>query len=388
MLRSSFTNLFLLSGLLALVGAGCAGSKSDAETAGQGQAVASTDSVPEVVPDSVMQRIYETVKTPHKYGLILTPPADDKKLDCPSVFREGDRWYMTYIVYDGRGYETWLAESPDLLQWTTTGKIMSFTDTTDWDTNQKAAYIALEDYEWGGNYQWQQYDGKYWMSYFGGSSRGYEQGLLSIGIAYSEQDPTQPHEWQRLEKPVLKATDEDARWWENNTIYKSSVIWDKEERLGYPFLMYYNAKGDSLNPKRGKERIGMAVSNDMRTWERYHPEPILDHFTGITGDPVIQKIGDVFVMFYFGAFWKDRPKEAFNRFACSYDLEHWTDWQGEDLIHSSEPYDDLFAHKSFVVKHDGVVYHFYCAVNKADQRGIAVATSKDLGESTVHFAQR
>jgi hypothetical protein len=32
-----------------------------------------------------------------------------------------------------------------------------------------------------------------------------------------------------------------------------------------------------------------------------------------------------------------------------------------------------------------VVYHFYCAVNKNDQRGIAVATSKDLGKSEVHF---
>jgi hypothetical protein len=32
-----------------------------------------------------------------------------------------------------------------------------------------------------------------------------------------------------------------------------------------------------------------------------------------------------------------------------------------------------------------VVYHFYCAVNKADQRGIAVATSKDMGKSKLSF---
>jgi hypothetical protein len=87
-------------------------------------------------------------------------------------------------------------------------------------------------------------------------------------------------------------------------------------------------------------------------------------------------------MFYFGAFWKPG---AFNRFAVSNDLIHWNDWKGEDLIKSSEPYDDLFAHKSFVVKHDGVVYHFYCAVNKGEQRGIAVATSKDLGKSEMNF---
>ncbi|WP_198175152.1 hypothetical protein [Spirosoma telluris] len=114
------------------------------------------------------------------------------------------------------------------------------------------------------------------------------------------------------------------------------------------------------------------------------PEPVLMHSAGITGDAVIQKIDDLYVMFYFGAFWEDR-KGAFNRFAASTDLVNWTDWAGENLIEPSEPYDDLYAHKSFVVKHKGVVYHFYCAVNKHDQRGIAVATSVDLGKGKKSF---
>src|SRR5690554_7567338 len=50
---------------------------------------------------------------------------------------------------------------------------------------------------------------------------------------------------------------------------------------------------------------------------------------------------------------------AWNRFACSYDLVNWTDWEGPHLIEPSEDYDSRFAHKSFVLKHDGVVYHFY-----------------------------
>jgi hypothetical protein len=45
----------------------------------------------------------------------------------------------------------------------------------------------------------------------------------------------------------------------------------------------------------------------------------------------------------------------------------------------------LYAHKSFVLKYKGIVYHFYDAVNKKNQRGIAVATSKDLGKSKVNF---
>ena len=38
-----------------------------------------------------------------------------------------------------------------------------------------------------------------------------------------------------------------------------------------------------------------------------------------------------------------------------------------------------------MIKHDGVVYHFYCAVNNAEQRGIAIATSKPMGRSAVRF---
>ncbi len=76
-----------------------------------------------------MQQIYEEVKTPYKYGMVITPADSTKKIDCPSVFRKGKNWYMTYIVFDGSGYETWLAKSKNLLQWKTLGKILSFGDT-------------------------------------------------------------------------------------------------------------------------------------------------------------------------------------------------------------------------------------------------------------------
>jgi alpha-L-rhamnosidase len=337
-------------------------------------------------PPQLMQKIYEEIKTPYKYGLVLIPPDSTRKTDCPTVFRQAGKWYMTYIVFDGRGYETWLAESNDLLNWDTLGRIMSFTDSTTWDRDQKAGYPALRDYRWGGSYELEQYDNKYWMSYFGGSTKGYERGLLSTGIAYTDMNPTTVHEWNRLDKPVLMATDTSARWWENNTIFKSSVIHDKSLTTGYPFVMFYNARGDSLRSARGAERIGMAVSEDMINWVRFGSDPVINHHKGISGDAVIQKIGNVWVMFYFGAFWSDRKDaQAFNRFACSYDLVKWTDWEGPDLIAPSEYYDNRFAHKSSVIKHKGVVYHFYCAVNKNDDRGIALATSKDLGKSELDF---
>ena len=341
------------------------------------------------VPDSVMHKIYEEVKTPYKYGMVLVPENHTKKIDCPSVFRKGDTWYMMYVQFDGRGYETWLAESPDLLHWTTKGKALSFdNDTTVWDAHQKAGYIALQDATWGGSYKVNKYKGKYWMSYFGGNTRGYEAGLLSLGIAYTKKDMVKPHLWNTLKEPVLTSNDSSVRWWENKKIFKSSVIWDNDKTTGYPFVMYYNANGDTSNGRDKKtrwfERIGMAVSNDMVHWQRYQTDPVMHHKIGITGDAVLQKMNDVWVMFYFGAFWEGR-KDAFNRFACSYDLVHWTDWKGADLINSSEPFDQKYAHKSFVVKWKGVVYHFYNAVNNKDQRGIAVATSADMGKSAINL---
>ena len=340
------------------------------------------------VPDSRMNEIYEEIKTPFKYGLVVVPKSDSQKLDCPTVFRKGNSWYMSYIVFNGRGYETWIAESNDLLHWQQLGRILSFSsDSTKWDANQNAGYVVLIDPAWGGSNSLMKYDNNYWMSYFGGKEKGYETGLLSLGMAFTPNDPAKPHEWKRLSKPIFTSLDKDARWWENKKQFKSTVIYDQKKTTGYPFVMYYNANGDTAvdnKQTRWFERIGMAVSKDMVNWQRFNTEPVVHHPVGITGDPAIQKIGDTWVMFYFGAFWKDR-KGAFNRFACSYDLVNWTDWNGNNLVESSEPFDERYAHKSWVLMYNGVVYHFYCAVNNKDQRGIAVATSKDLGKSKLNF---
>src|SRR4030042_4240917 len=136
----------------------------------------------QVVSPGVMQKIYEEIKTPYKYGLVLVPEDKSKKIDCPTIFHKDNKWYMTYFIFDGRGYETWLASSNDLLKWEIKGKVLAFTDSTDWDDDQKAGYPSLQDPKWGGSYKLNIFDGKYWMPYFGGSSKGYERGLLSAGM--------------------------------------------------------------------------------------------------------------------------------------------------------------------------------------------------------------
>lgn len=321
-----------------------------------------------IVPKNIMQGIYEEIKTPYKYGVVLKEPDSLKMVDSPTVFRVDSIWYMTYIVYDGRGYETWLAESKNLLDWKTKRKLLSFNHST-WDANQKAGYMSLIDIEWGGTYNALLHDGKFWMSYLGGATEGYESGVLGVGLAYNFS-LSKYSEWNKLPLPVLLPTDEDASWFETGKIFKSSIIYDENKLTGYPYLMYYNAKSDTAN----FESIGLAISDDMIKWKRFKKEPLITRRKGICGDAQIVKIGDLFVMFYFGAFWQPG---AFERFACSYDLVNWTDWNGESLIAPSEDYDKKYAHKPWVVKWNGIVYHFYNAVG-SEGRVIALATSKKL----------
>ncbi len=350
----------------------------------------------DIIPQSDMQRIYDEVRTPYKYGMVVAPTDNYHKIDCPTVFQQEGKWYMTYVVYngkdglDGRGYETWLAESDDLLHWTTKGRILSYKN-DGWDMNQRGGFPALIDWTWNGDYGISKYKKQYWMTYIGGHGTGYEavREPLNIGMAWTKGDITQAHEWLSGEKPLLSIEDKDVQWWEQLVQYKSTIYDDPKKTLAKRFVMFYNAGGINPDNKLKAERIGIALSNDLKKWKRYDGNPVFANEVGgiITGDAQIAKMGDLYVMFYFKAYDPSRKYNAFNTFAVSRDLIHWQRWEGEDLIWPTKPYDEMFAHKSYVVKHDGVVYHFYCAVNNDQQRGIAVATSVPMGRSSVRFPE-
>jgi predicted GH43/DUF377 family glycosyl hydrolase len=331
------------------------------------------------IPGARMQSIYEQIKTPYKIGIVIPAP-EGKKVDCPNVFRFQDRWYMVYVQLEEepQGYTTQLAVSDDLLTWHTLGTILERESGENWDRANVGGGLALASTQWGGESSLGTFEGHYWMTYIGGREYGYEKTPLAIGLA-STTDPGAPVPWSRQAQPIMTITDPDVRAFETGTLFKSFVFRDETRTLGAPFVMYYNAR-----PPRGDETIGLAVSQDLRTWQRYGDEPViinerpagLKHGV-ISGDPQIVRMDDLWVMFYFGAFWKPG---AFDTFAASEDLVHWTQWTGPHLIEPSEPWDKTFAHKPWILKHDGVVYHFYCAVG--DQgRAIALATSKPMKES-------
>ncbi|MBE7540053.1 MAG: glycosylase [Opitutaceae bacterium] len=332
---------------------------------------------PVLVDADSMARTYDEVKTPYKYGIILRGGADEI-IDCPNIFRHGNRWYMMYISSRSNvGYETCLARSDDLLRWEKLGVVLPLRS-EGWDAWQAAGGIALYDTRWDGSHELTRHDGRYWLPYLGGSKKGYEPDPLSIGLACTD-DPVAIRPWERLpENPVLSADQSDARDFEHVTLYKSAIIRDESRSLGAPFVMYYNGKSAPY----GNEGIGIAISHDMRTWTRFGRGPVLMSVGSspwaISGDPQITRIGDLWVMHYFGAFW---DRGAFDTFACSRNLIHWTKWNGPHLIAPTEPFDQEYAHKPWVLKHDGIVYHFYCATG-AEGRVIALATSRDLGRSS------
>ena len=330
------------------------------------------------VPTERMREVYEAVKTPHKVGMVLTPE-EGEMIDNPNVFRHGGSWYMMFIRFDGKGYETHLAKSDDLLKWTRLGCIFRRGEKGTWDSSQTDGWPSLFDTRWDGPNTLNTFRGKYWMMYLGGAADGYETDPLSTGVAWTD-DPSAVREWTRYGKnPVMSPSDPDARDFEKKTIYKHFTVEDPSRSCGGRFVNFYNAKPCGV----WRETIGMAVSDDMLHWRRVGGGPVVENGdlsrAGISGDPMIRRIGDLWVMFYFGCQWKSGVNGAFDTFACSYDLKSWTKWDGEPLVKPSEPYDAKHAHKPWVLKHDGVVYHFYCAVGNVDGRevrGIALATSE------------
>ena len=288
------------------------------------------------------------------------------------MFRYNGKWYMYYIMIhkniDNSGYETHLASSDNLIDWKYDGKLFKRIQENRWDSRQIAGYAAFVDMNFGGSNEIKPVGGKFYMAYLGGNLNGYETDPLSMGLAYSESPIGK---FTRFEKLIMSPFDKDAREFETLTLYKSDMFIDETMTTGHKYVNAYNAK-----PLDNKERIYLAVSDDGEHWRRYLDIPIINETKTvdnllILGDPQIVKIDNLYVMFFFRSI---ENGGAYNTFAVSENLTDWTIWDGEPLIKSEFEWENVFAHKSCVVKHDGVVYHYYCAVNKKGERFFALAT--------------
>ena len=321
-----------------------------------------------------MEAVYGKIRTPKKLGAVMKWENDFT--DSPTVFRHGDMFYMYFIAISKdcsiSGYETHLAKSADLVNWEYVGSIMRRNNLDHWDSKQIAGYAGYFDITYGGTNELQKVNGGYYLTYLAGNSDGYEPDPLLMGMAKTS-DPTDPDAALRFPDPILTPQDKDGREWETKTLYKSYVFADPKKSTGYPYVNCYNAKGED-----NRERIFLAVSNDGETWERWGERAIIDLATDdphdlISGDPQIVLIDDIYVMFFFRF---GKGKGAYNSFACSKNLVDWTVWDGEPLVEPEFEWENVHAHKSWFMHHDGVNYHYYCAVNDNNERFIALAVSE------------
>ena len=329
------------------------------------------------VSKQVLNSVYEKLKTPYKYGAVLK--FETEMCDSPGVFFYNGKWYMSFIkiAYDVKnsGYDSHLAESDDLIHWKYLTSNFNRSQNGGWDCNQIAAYPSFIENDFNGNFSPIKINGNYYFAYLGGALTGYETDPLSAGMCRCA-DMIDSSTYQKLPKPILSPNDEDAREGEKASIFKCNIFEDKANTLGYNYVNAYNSRGFAR-----RESIYLAVSNDGENWERYGEEPIIFDDSPnleqkILADAQILKIDDIYVLVYFVY----DGKTAFNTCACSYDLLNWTKWRGKNLIESEFEWENQFAHKPWIVVKDGVVYHYYCAVNTKGERFIALATSKKVWE--------
>jgi predicted GH43/DUF377 family glycosyl hydrolase len=321
---------------------------------------------------TVLEKIYNQIKTPYKYGAVMK--LDGRMTDSPVVFKRDNKYYMSFISIDSEaktGYQTHIAESDDLLRWKVLGNIL--TETGEWDRAQSGGYAQLQDNLFGGSNELMTIDGQYLFAYLGGNLKGYETDPLSMGIATTPDFLTLDG-YEKLPAPILSGSDSDARPGETLTIYKADMFYDRKRTLGYPYVNAYNAKDDTH-----RESIFLAVSNDGIHWKRYGEKAVIPvteckDSVKINGDPQIVLIDGYYVMLYF---IYEPGIGAYNTFAVSDDLINWTKWDGNPLVKSELEWENVFAHKQWVIKENNVVYHYYCAVNRKE-RFIALATSQPM----------
>ncbi|MGG4032949.1 hypothetical protein ABEV74_04445 [Paenibacillus cisolokensis] len=326
--------------------------------------------------------------TPFKWGRPVLvgsgePGAFDcHAVDCPYVFRHHDRFYMMYVGFDGKGYQTALAVSDDLLHWEHMSTILRRDEGSGWDSRNIAGTWIMRDNDMHGPGTLKRWNGKYWLAYHSYPGDGYEEGSAKIGLAWTEDESLTT--WHRLPDPILAP--EDGEEWERGGLYKECLL----EHDG-TFYLFYNAK----NKNRGRwvEQTGVATSTDLVQWRRHADNPVIrvtpDAWdSGFVSDPCVLRDGDRWVMFFFGYDYK----AAQEGIAFSDDLLNWTKYPEPIITVGKESeLDAIFAHKPSVITHEGVLYHFYTASRRPREgdrtcnifpefRTITVATSRKLTE--------
>lgn len=293
--------------------------------------------------------------------------------DVPCVYQFADqpgKWFMSFIAFDGRGYNSFVVESEDLIQWSNPRLAMGFGPEGEFDHGGCVIGAFLySSYDIRAPRMLKKRDGKYWTLY-GAYPRqgGYELRPGYEGVAAS----TDGLKWQRAkDTPILSVHDLDCAEWEKDCIYQPWLVRHKGR-----FFNFYNAANGSV------EQTGLAFSTDMLSWMRHPANPVIRNRPGaydaqFASDPKVFRDGDHWTMFYFGV----GRGGAHVMIAFSRDLVHWTAHPEPLYVAGGHPMglDRQYAHKISLVwePKTETFYLYYCAVGDKG-RGIGLITSKPL----------
>ncbi|MGQ9608473.1 MAG: hypothetical protein ACUVWN_04170 [bacterium] len=321
-----------------------------------------------------IDRLSEPYRNWYYYPDFIIQPSPRNELnfvsvDCPLVWKLGDKWQMWYTGFDGRGYQTALATSDDLVNWETQGIVMGFGKEGSFDYGGVTFGGALfESYNIRDPKILKKWNDKYWVLYGCYPKQGgYEIRPGTEGAAWSYDAVV----WHRASEDIPILSINGADEWEKDCIYQPWLL----EHNGR-FWNFYNAAKGSI------EQIGLATSTDMLTWYRYPGNPIVRNRPGgydeqFCSDPKVFYDDDHWVMFYFGV----GRGGAHIMIAFSNDLIKWKS-NPEPLYKAGghpNGLDKTYAHKISLVYNEKneTFYMFYCAVSEKG-RGICLLTSKPI----------
>lgn len=297
--------------------------------------------------------------------------------DVPCIYQlpeSLDRWYMSFIAFDGNGYNSFVAESDDLIHWENARLAMGFGKEGEFDYGGRVTGAYLyESYDIMAPRILKRQDGRFW-TLFGCYPKqgGYEIDPGYEGIASSVNGLI----WQRAkDSPVLSVYDSDVGEWEKDCIYQPWLL----EHNGI-FYNFYNAK----KMPEWIEQIGIATSSNLLDWKRFEGNPVIrvrpgHHDENFLGDGKVYWDDDHWVMFYVGV--SNNRTRAHIMIAFSYDLLHWTSHPDPLYVAGGHPdgLDEMYAHKISLVYNslNSTFYLYYCACNSKG-RGIGLLTSRPI----------
>jgi predicted GH43/DUF377 family glycosyl hydrolase len=279
---------------------------------------------------------------------------------------------MSFIAFDGNGYNSFVADSDDLVHWKNMRLAMGFGRKGEFDFGGCVIGAFLyESYGIKDSRVLKRRNDKFWTLYGCYAQQGsYEIDPGYEGVAVSDDG----FSWKRAKgTPILSVHDPNIGAWEKDCIYQPWLV----EHDGN-FFNFYNAKA----MPQWIEQMGLATSADLLTWQRYAGNPVIKvkkhgYDEKFCSDGKVFYDNDHWVMFYFGV----GKGGAHVMAAFSRDLFHWTSYPEPLYKAGGHPHglDSQYAHKVSLVynpKND-VFYLFYCACGNKG-RGIGLITSKRL----------